>query len=333
MVMGLAACAPSQENATKQKENGGQSDDVLVLRAASNNNPGNTHYEGFAKFIEVVEEISDGKIKIEFYPSGQLYDLDGLYPAIKRGQIDMAYDFSATTFAQYTPYTAMYGAPYVYENYEHMTAVLNGELGQRLFDRVAQDEEIRPLQAWYLGSRNLNLVEDKKIETPQDLKGVNLRSINAEGFINMVRALGAQSQPLAFTELYTALQTRTIDGHENPLTVIKNNNLHEVTKSITITQHLVDGIWVTINEERWQSLTEQQQEWILEALEEGKKVADGLVLDAEEELIDYFEQNGISVYYPDVKAFSDYVENYYIDNGLADDWNLEELEELKRYIK
>lgn len=170
----------------------------------------------------------------------------------------------------------------------------------------------------------MNLVKDKEIKVPADLKGVNLRMPNSDAWLFLGKALGANPTPIAFSELYMALQTGTVDGQDNPLPTVQSAKFYEVTKSITITNHLVDSVWPTINEGKWQSLSDNQKTMVLEALEEARVLCDDLNNEREAELIEFFKGEGLSVYYADLDVFSKEVLDKYLENKeLTKDWDMD----------
>jgi TRAP-type C4-dicarboxylate transport system substrate-binding protein len=166
-------------------------------------------------------------------------------------------------------------------------------------------------------------VADKEIKTPDDLKGVKLRMPNSDAFIFLGKALGASPTPVSFSELYMALQTKTVDGQDNPLPTDKNAKFYEVTKSITITNHMVNNLWPCINEKRWQSLTDEQKGWIMEGVKAGIKYCDETNLKAEQELIDFFKSQGLKVYYADLDAFKKHVSEQYLKSDFAKAWDMD----------
>jgi TRAP-type C4-dicarboxylate transport system substrate-binding protein len=120
-----------------------------------------------------------------------------------------------------------------------------------------------------------------------------------------------------------ALQTKTIDGQDNPLPTNKNAKFYEVTKSITITNHVVDSVWPAINEAKWQSLTQQQKEWVMEGVRAGIKYCDETNLKAEAELVQFFKDEGLKVYDANLKAFSSHVLDLYLNSDYAKTWDLD----------
>jgi TRAP-type C4-dicarboxylate transport system substrate-binding protein len=147
---------------------------------------------------------------------------------------------------------------------------------------------------------------------------------NPEAWLFLGKALGANPTPIAFSELYMALQTGTVDGQDNPLPTVKSAKFYEVTKSITITNHLVDSVWPTINEAKWQSLSENQKAVVLESFEEARTLCDKLNIDREAELIEFFKGEGLKVYNADINAFSEEVlAKYLADKNLTATWNMD----------
>ncbi len=284
--------------------------------------PTDAHAGAMRVFKETVESLSNGQIKVLTYDSASLFKQEQELSAIKSGQADITAT-SASWLTDGSPWVSMFTAGYIFKSYDHMTKVFNGPIGAEVFDRIAKEQGVRPLGAEYLGTRQINLVEDRAIKTPADLKGVNLRMPNSEAWLFLGRALGANPTPISFSELYMALQTKTVDGQDNPLPSTKNAKFFEVTKSITLTNHLVDSVWPTINEAKWESLTKQQQEWVLAGVKAGIEYCDATNLKAEAELVEFFKSAGLSVYNADVDAFSAHVLDAYLKSDFSKTWDLD----------
>jgi tripartite ATP-independent transporter DctP family solute receptor len=284
--------------------------------------PTDAHAGAMMVFKETVERVSGGAIKVLTYDSASLFKQEQEVSAVKSGQADIS-AVAAPWLTDGSPWISMFTAGYIFQTYEHMTKVLNGPIGQQVFERVAKEQGLRPLGAEYLGTRQLNMVEDKNIKTPADLQGVNLRMPNSDAWLFLGRALGANPTPISFTELYMALQTKTVDGQDNPLPSTKNAKFYEVTKSITITNHVVDSVWPAINEAKWQSFTQQQKDWIMEGIRAGIKYCDETNLKAEAELVQFFKDAGLKVYNADLNAFSSHVLDQYLKSDFAKTWDLD----------
>lgn len=317
------ASAPADSSSAPQQATAEPKEEKVKLIFSVNAVPGDAHYEAMMKFEEVIEAKSNGLIQVDTYHSGSLFKQDQELAAVKSGEADIVY-LSAPWLAEGSPWISMFNAGYMFKSYDHMTKALNGEVGKEVFERVAQEQGVRPLSAYYLGTRQVNLVRDKEVKVPADLNGVNLRMPNSDAWLFLGKALGANPTPIAFSELYMALQTGTVDGQDNPLPTVQSAKFYEVTKSITITNHLVDSVWPTINEARWQSLSDNQRQLILEAIEEARILCDDLNNTREAELIEFFKSEGLNVYYADLDAFSEEVLAKYLeDKELTGSWDME----------
>ncbi len=334
IVMSMAlALFTSCDKSTEKEGKVVTKESPLTLTYTTSAVPTDAHAKAMIRFKEIVEEKTDGAILVEVYQSGSLFKQDQEVAAVKSGSVSMA-DLNGVWLAEGSPWVSMFGAGYIFKSYDHMMAVLNGEIGAKVFEKITEEQGIRPLGAKYLGTRQINLRKNKHIKTPEDLKGINLRMPNSEAWLFLGKALGANPTPLSFTELYMALQTGTVDGQDNPLPTVKNAKFYEVTKSITLTYHLIDSLWPCINEGIWQSLTKEYQQVLNDAVVESNLFCDNLNIEAEKELIEFFKSEGLNVYEADVNAFSEIVLNKYTENkNLSGTWDLELLEEIKEMGK
>jgi TRAP-type C4-dicarboxylate transport system substrate-binding protein len=175
--------------------------------------------------------------------------------------------------------------------------------------------------AWpYIGTRHLNLKPKKKIMTPTDMAGIKLRMPAGEGWQFVCTALGANPSPVAFTEVYTALQTGAIDAQENPLGANKVMKFYEVTSQIILTGHLIANNQFSIALKKWNSLTPAQQQKMQAAADKFSDAITNQALKDESELLDFFKAQGLEIYKPDVEAFRKHVLDVYAKSKYAADW-------------
>ena len=285
--------------------------------------PGDAHTGAMMVFKETVERLSGGNIKVLTYDSASLFKQEQMLAALRSGQADISGDMGASWLTDASPWISMLTAGYIFQSYDHWNKVMNGPIGQEIFERVVKDQGVRPLGAEYIGTRQINLVEDRPIRVPADLRGVNLRMPGTDAWIFLGQAMGANPTPISFSELYLALQTRTVDGQENPLPTNRSAKFYEVTKSISITNHMVADVWPTINEAKWQSLTAQQKDWVMQGIRAGAKFCDETNLKAEAELVQFFKDEGQKVYEADIKAFSSHVLDQYLKSDYAKTWDMD----------
>ena len=297
------------------------------------NAPGtDTQGGGQRVFKEVVERLSGGQIKVSCYDSASLFRQEQELGAVKSGQADIAV-ISAPWLTDASPWVSMFAAGYIFRNAAHMDAVMNGEIGKQVYEKILKDQGVRPLGSMYFGTRQLNMVEDKPIRTPADLRGVNLRMPNTEAYLFLGQAMGANPTPISFAEIYIALQTKAVEGQDNPLPTTISSKWYEVTKSISLTYHCVDNVWITINEAKWQSLTAQQKEWVMEGVRANIKYGYDTNTKIEADAVQYLKNQGLKVYEADVDAFAKYVLEQYLRSDYAKSWDMDLFNKIQAMAK
>ena len=286
--------------------------------------PDDAHTKAMYKFKFELERITNGQIEVEIYHSGQLFAQEAAQAAVKRGTLDMAYG-GPNWFAPHVPKWTMFAMPYVFKNYEHMTEYFNSDAAKPLYDDYAEKTNQRPLGAFYLGPRQLNLRDiGRDVRTPADMKGVKLRMPGTATWQYMGSCLGASPTPLSFTEVYMGLKTGTVDGQDNPLPTDKNAKFYEVTKYIILTGHFVNPVMPTIHEKTWQSLGPELQDKLMQAFEVARQTCDELNLQQEAELVDFFKEKGMVVIEPDLKPWVEFAQDKYLnDSEITKDWDVE----------
>jgi len=203
-----------------------------------------------------------------------------------------------------------------------MTKVLNSDdLGKTIFKAVSDNTNLTPLGAFYLGVRCVNTVK-KQINAYADMSGLLLRMPNSEAWLDLGKALGANPTPLSFSELYTALQTGTVDGQENPLPTDVSAKFYEVTKFLAMTNHVVDSILPCICTTTWNSMTAAQQEAVQGAMDAARDTNDTERKDAESKDKDILTQNGLTITEPDLSEFKSKAQDYYQNvSTLTSNWD------------
>jgi len=304
----------------------------ITLTWSSISVPDDAHTKAMQVFKEEVERLSDGKITADLYIAGQLYTQEGELAACREGSLDIAY-FSASWLAEFVPYLSMIGSVYTFSGFGHMDRVLNGEIGEAIFEDVAQKTGVRPLGAFYLGTRQLNLVEKVgEVRTPQDMKGVKLRTPASPAWIALGKALGGNPTPMSFGEVYMGLKTGAVEGQDNPLPTDKNAKFYEVTKYIVLTDHVVNSVWPSINEKRWQSFSDIEKLVISKAMAKARDFCAETNLKAESELVDFFRGEGLIVIEdPDKEAFAEYAKWSYQNESkdVSKDWDMDLYEKIQ----
>lgn len=239
--------------------------------------------------------------------------------AISRGNLEMSIA-SAQELAEFFPEFGVFAAGYVHRDAAHQVKVFNSDFFQPYKKKVEDRLGVKLLSVMYLGRRHVNLRSEKQINTPADLAGVKLRMPGSESWLFLGRALGANPVPVAFTELYTALQTGAVDGQDNPLPTVRDAKFYEVTKQVVLTSHLVDLNYLTLSKKVWDRLTPQQQATLQKAADDASASGRQKQLQLEGELEAFLKEKGLKVYTPDLAAFRKQVQEAYLKSDLSKNW-------------
>ena len=241
---------------------------------------------------------------------------------ISSGDLEMSIT-SAQELGQFFPEFTIFATGYVHQNAAHQVAVFNDPLMDPFKQKVEDELGVKLLAVMYLGQRHVNLrqtQDELTVRTPADLAGVNLRMPGTDAWQFLGKALGANPTPMAFTEVYTALQTGSVDGQDNPLPTVVDAKFYEVTKQIALTSHLVDLNYVAFSKSVWDGLTADQQATVKAAAEAAAESGRQAQLEKEATLVSFLTEQGLAVYEPDLKAFRDHVQAQYAGSELAASW-------------
>ena len=239
--------------------------------------------------------------------------------AISRGNLEMSIA-SAQELAEFFPEFSVFAAGYVHRDAAHQLRVFNSDFFKPYKQKVEDKLGVKLLSVMYLGRRQVNLRTDKQINTPADLAGVKLRMPGSEAWLFLGRALGANPVPMAFTEVYTGLQTGAIDGQDNPLPTVRDAKFFEVTKQVVLTSHLVDLNYLTISKRVWDRMTPAQQATVQKAANDAAESGRQKQLALEGELEAFLKDKGLKVYTPNLDAFRKQVQDAYLKSDLAKNW-------------
>lgn len=242
--------------------------------------------------------------------------------AIARGNLEMSIT-SAQELATLIPEFSIFTAGYLHQNAEHQKKVFAADFMQPMKQKVEDTLGVKLLTVMYLGRRQLNLrmpKSERAVMKPEDLAGVKLRMPGTDAWQFLGQALGAAPLPMAFTEVYTALQTGAIDGQDNPLPTDKDSKFYEVTKQIVLTSHLVDLNYLAFSKKVWDGMTADQQAAVQKGADDAAELGRQRQLKLEDDLVQFFKDQGLDVYEPDVAAFRSHVQEAYLKSDFAKDW-------------
>ncbi|MFN3825587.1 MAG: TRAP transporter substrate-binding protein DctP [Pseudorhodobacter sp.] len=250
--------------------------------------------------------------------------------AISSGDLEMSIA-SAQELAQFFPEFSIFATGYVHQSAAHQVAVFNDPLMEPFKKTVEDELGVKLLAVMYLGRRHVNLRQSKDdltVTTPADLSGVNLRMPGTDAWQFLGKSLGANPTPMAFTEIYTALQSGSVDGQDNPLPTVVDAKFYEVTKQVVLTSHLVDLNYVAFSKAVWDKLTPEQQTTVQTAAVNAAESGRVKQLAKEDELVSFLEAQGLAVYEPDLDAFRSHVQQQYVGSEFAASWPVSVLEQI-----
>lgn len=249
--------------------------------------------------------------------------------AMQRGNLHLA-NLAAFDVQRQIPAWSIVTTPYVFRDQAHMKKVFDSEVGKELFAMMEKQMGLKVLAVPYIGTRHLGLKPKKKINTPTDLAGIKLRMPPGEGWQFVGTALGANPTPLAFTEVYTALQTGAIDGQDNPMGAVRSMKFFEVSTQIVKTGHLIANNLFTVSLSKWNSLSPAQQKNLQEAADKFAAAVTAHALKDDVEQETFLKQQGLDVYTPDLAAFRKHVLEVYSKSKFAADWPAGMLERINK---
>jgi TRAP-type transport system periplasmic protein len=264
------------------------------------------------------KEVSD-RYDFEGYFGGTLFKQGTELVAMQRVNLEMA-NVAPQDIAKQIPAWSILTAAYLFRDADHVKKTFDGPVGAE-FKKMARDQlGIQILTPVYFGTRQVNLRSTKKINTPADMAGTKLRMPPGEAWQLLGEAMGANPTPVAFAELYTALQTGAVDGQDNPLPTSRTMKFHEVTKQFVLTSHLVGYDLFSVSAKIWDAMTPDQQQKFQAAADKSIAWSTAKHLEQEKEMVDFFKSQGLEVYSPDVAAFRDNAQKKYLASPLSKDW-------------
>ncbi|CAN5644935.1 TRAP transporter substrate-binding protein DctP [soil metagenome] len=296
-----------------------QSQDRLTMRIATAANPADYHAGALYVFKEYLERAVPGRFNVEIYPSASLFQQGTEPAALQRGNLEATLLSAQDISRQVAPVSAL-TAGYLVRDPAHLCEIWSGDVGTELKSLVADEMGIQILEVFYLGTRQLTMRRPIDVQTPADLAGVKLRMPDSQAWLFLGNALGADATPLAFGELYLALQTGTVDGQDNPLPSVVVNKFYEVSQQVILTSHLVDGVLFAISDTFWNRLDASEQQIMRDASRAAALFNNLNRIRAEREVVEYLEGQGLSVVTPDVNAFRETVQDAYLNSSFSDTW-------------
>ena len=276
----------------------------MVLRLAHTLDTTHPVHAAMEYMAAALEKSSSGRMRIKIYPGGQLGSERETIELLQLGAVDMV-KTSAAPLEGFMPGMAVFGIPYIFRSDEHFWNVLNGETGRALLD-LGVDKKLRGLCYYDAGSRSF-YTKGRPIRSPADLKGLKIRVQNSRTSIRMIAAMGGSATPLAFGELYTALDQGVVDGAENNAPSLLTSRHYEACKFYSLDEHTMVPDIVLISTETWERLTGEQRGWLQTAADASVTFQRELWQRKTQETLDALVKSGVEIIHPDKRPFQEAV--------------------------
>jgi len=265
--------------------------ETYVIKYAHNQQTDSPQDKGANLFKEKVEELSEGQIEVQVYPSNQLGEQRELIEQTQNGQIELTQQ-SFSILSNFAPVMTLHDLPFLYSSEDVLWDALDNDLGD-IFNEALSSAELHNLG--FMSGGPKQFTADKALETLEDFKGVKIRALPAPIVMETMKSLGASPTPVEFSELYNSLQQGVVDGQENPAETIYNFKLYEVQDYMTITDHA----WMTyanvMNKNFFNSLPEDLQKNVEEAMEYASTEQIKIMQEEEEELRNLIQEQGMEI--------------------------------------
>lgn len=242
----------------------GKKEKKIVLKVAHNGPEKHPFQIGYKKFKEVLEAETAGSVEVQIFPNSQLGSEEEATQMVKLGLIAANAASTAGGLSTSVPEAELFNFPFIFRDLGHCYSVIDGPIGQNLARTVEEKLNCLVLGYWFSGIRNV-WNSKRPVLRPDDLKGIKLRVMSSPMLVASFNALGAQATPLAFGELYSALQTGVVDGAETDNLDLLYEKFHEVTKYVSLTNHMFLVIALIFSKKIYDKLPTHVQEAVLKA--------------------------------------------------------------------
>lgn len=281
----------------------------IVFDASLPLGEGSHHDEGLEKFKEELEELTDGRLSIRLHYNNELGGEREVVEGMGINTIDMGLA-STGSIGSFVKEVLMFDLPYLFDDTDHAYAVLDSEIGDELAKKIEDEANVKVL-SWMENGFRYETNDVRPILSPDDLKGIKHRTQESEVQVDTWRALGADATPMAWPEVYTALQQGVIDSQENPLPTILDVRFYEVQKHLSLTEHVYSPLPFMMSKDLFDSLSVEDQEAILEAAKIATPFQRESSARLEKVALEELAEHGMEVSEPDLDLFRAKVEPVY----------------------
>jgi tripartite ATP-independent transporter DctP family solute receptor len=280
-------------------------DDTIVLKLAHVLDTGHSVHHGMTHMAERLDHYSNGRMRIDIYPSGQLGGERETVELVQIGSLAMT-KVSAAPLESFVPAMQVFSIPYVFRDRDHYFKALDSAIGKELLEST-EVARLRGMGYYDSGSRSFYMVDDP-VASPDDIKGKKIRVMKSQTAVKMIAAMGGGATPISWGELYTALQQGVVDGAENNPPSFYLSGHYEVCKYYALNEHTSVPDMLLMSTRIWNSLDTQQQQWLQMAVDDSVAYQRELWRASTEEALAAVQAAGVIVTRPDKQAFMEAVE-------------------------
>lgn len=289
IVLSLVACSSGNDEGEGTGETKVKT--IRISHVLAEDHPTNTTLVEY--FKPMVEENSNGEFKVEIYPNAQLGSDRQAIESVGNGSLEMSVPGGPVLSGFYEPFM-VYDLPFLFDSKQAAYDACDGELKDILAEKVLEKQNFRILGIGENGFRHITN-NAGPIKEPADLKGLKIRTMESPNHLETFKALGANATPLAFNELFTALQQGTVDGQENPIAIIYTSRIFEVQDYLTLDGHYYVNCPYIVNEDFWKGLSPEQQTVIQDAVNETIKQQRMALQEQEDEYLELLKEEGVNI--------------------------------------
>jgi len=273
-----------------------------------------------------IQRRTNNRYAIDVHAASALGNEQQINQALPLGTIDIIYTGAAFAGASFPP-IAISNAPYMFRDFDHWKAYSESPLFKELADGYDQKTRNKVVALTYYGARHTTA--NKAINTPADMRAMKLRVPQAPLYLMYAKAVGANATPIAFAEVYLALQNKTVDGQENPLPTIQAKKFYEVQTHINLTSHIFEALVTVIGPTTWNRLSADDKKIFETVLKEAAGRATTAIRTAELQLPDWFKQQGKTIVEPNLAAFIEAAKPLHNDASAGAGWTKDHYDRLQ----
>jgi len=251
-----------------------------------------------------IKKRTNGRYEVQVFPASTLGKESDINQGLTLGTVDIILTGASFAGRTYPPLAVSY-FPFIFRDAEHLLKYAKSDVFRELAKGYEQKSGNRITAMTYYGARDVT--SNRPIRTPEDMKGLKIRVPDAPAYLAFPKALGANPTPIAFAEVYLALQSGTVDAQENPLPTIEAKRFYEVQKYISLTGHIVDSLLTVVSGQLWNKLSPADQKIFTEVMTEAAEKAGREIIASEARLTEEFKNKGLTVITVDKNAFREAV--------------------------